>query len=305
MEIRLDQSRTPFSLDHTLSCGQTFRWEKRGEYWIGVADQTVFKIMQKNTALKFKSSTNTSASNFLWSYFRLDDNLQSVYSKIMKDEHVEAAVKQFRGLRLMRQEPWECLISYLCATHTNIPAIKQMVFNLCCQFGNPVNFEDEEFHTFPKPEVLAKASLNDLQLCKLGYRAENVLETAKLVSRGDFDLEALKTMPYEEAKEELLALPGVGPKVADCILLFSLDKLEAFPIDVWMKRIILEYYSQYFEPEFVTRVHAKKGLSPREYGTIYVFGREYFGEYLGYAQEYLYHHKRCEASLDRILTKES
>ena len=298
MEIQLDQAKTPFSLDHTLSCGQTFRWEKRGEWWIGVANQTAFKIQQKNGALEFKSSTNTAASDFLWRYFRLDDNLQSVYSEIIKDEYVNAAVKQYRGLRLLRQEPWECLISYLCATYKNIPAIKQMILNLCRRFGNPLKFEDEEFHTFPKPEVLAKASLKDLRLCKLGYRAENVLKTAKLVNKGDFDLEALKTMSYERAKEGLLTLPGVGPKVADCILLFSLDKLEAFPIDVWMKRIILEYYPQYFEPEFVARMKTKKGLSPREYQTIYAFGRKYFGEYLGYVQEYLYHHKRCQASLE-------
>jgi len=285
----------PFSLDHTLSCGQTFRWEKCGEWWIGVADQTVFKIMQENSALEFKSSTNTVTSDFLWRYFRLDDDLQSVYSKIMKDEHVKAAVKQFRGLRLVRQEPWECLISYLCATNKNIPAIKQMIFNICQRFGSPVKLDGEEFYTFPKPEALAKVSVKDLRLCKLGYRAENVLKTAKLVNKGDFDLESLKTMPYEEAKKELLTLPGVGSKVADCILLFSLDKLEAFPIDVWMKRTMLEYYSQYFEPEFATKMKAKKGLSPREYQTIYAFGREYFGEYLGYAQEYLYHYQRCKA----------
>lgn len=305
MEIRLDQARTPFSLDHTLSCGQTFRWEKRGVWWTGVADQTVFRIRQVKDTLEFNSSTNTAATDFLRRYFRLDDDLPVVYSKIMKDENAYEAVKKFRGLRLVRQEPWECTVSYLCAQNKNIPAIKQMILNLCKRFGDPVKFDGEEFYTFPKPEVLAKASLKDLRLCKLGYRAENVLKTAKLVSKGDFDLEALKVTPYERAKEELLTLPGVGPKVADCILLFSLDKLEAFPIDVWMKRIILEYYSKYFDPEFVKKMKAKKGLSPRDYQTMYAFGREYFGEYLGYAQEYLYHHKRCQTGLDKISTKES
>lgn len=305
MEIRLDQARTPFSLDHTLSCGQTFRWEKRGVWWTGVADQTVFRIRQVKDTLEFNSSTNTAATDFLRRYFRLGDDLPVVYSKIMKDENVYEAVKKFRGLRLVRQEPWECTVSYLCAQNKNIPAIKQMILNLCKRFGDPVKFDGEEFYTSPKPEVLAKASLKDLRLCKLGYRAENVLKTARFVSKGDFDLEALKVTPYERAKEELLTLPGVGPKVADCILLFSLDKLEAFPIDVWMKRIILEYYSKYFDPEFVKKMKAKKGLSPRDYQTMYAFGREYFGEYLGYAQEYLYHDKRCQTGLDKISTKES
>jgi len=294
MEIRLDLAEAPFSLDHTLSCGQTFRWEKRDEWWIGVVSQTAFKMRQKKGVIEFKASSNNVTADFLWRYFRLDDNLPYVYSKIMKDKHMSEAVSQFRGLRLVLQEPWECLISYLCAQNKNIPAIKQMIFNLCRRFDDRIKFESEGFYTFPKPEALAKTNLHELRLCKLGYRAENVLKTAKLVHNGDFELETLKTMPYERAKEELLTLPGVGPKVADCVLLFSLDKLKAFPIDVWMKRIILEYYSQHFEPEFVTKIKTKKGLSPREYQTIYAFGRRYFGEYLGYAQEYLYHYERCQ-----------
>jgi len=299
MKIQLNLAKTPFSLDYTLSCGQTFRWEKRTDCWFGVASQTAFKIRQKNGTLEFKSSADTVASDFLWRYFRLDDNLPRVYSKILKDEHVRAAVKQFRGLRLVRQEPWECLISYLCAQNKNIPAIKQMIFNLSRRFGDSMKFEGEEVYTFPKPKALAKASLNELRLCKLGYRAENILKTAKLVYHGDFDLEALKNMPYERAKEELLTLPGVGPKVADCILLFSLNKLEAFPIDVWMKRIILQNYAKHFEPEFVARMKGKKGLSPHDYGIIYAFGRKYFGAYLGYAQEYLYHYYRCQTVCKR------
>jgi len=297
MGIQLDLAKTPFSLDHTLSCGQTFTWEKHGEWWVGVPNQTAFKIRQKSRTLEFKS--NSAASDFLWRYFRLDDDLLKVYSKITKDEYVREAVEQFRGLRLIRQEPWECLISYLCAQNKNIPAIKQMIFNICRRFGNPIRFEGEEIYKYPKPNVLAKSRLNELRLCKLGYRADNVLKTAKLIHNGDFDLKALKTMSYEKAKEELLTLPGVGPKVADCILLFSLDKLEAFPIDVWMKRIILQYYSEHFEPEFVTKMKTKKSLSPQEYQTIYAFGRKYFGGYLGYAQEYLYHFKRCQANSER------
>ncbi len=296
MEIQLNLAKTPFSLDYTLSCGQTFRWEKRGEWWLGVVNQTAVKIKQKKGTLEFSSSSSDVNSDFLWHYFRFDDDLPSVYSKIMKDGYVRKAVKQFHGLRLIRQEPWECLISYLCAQNKNIPAIKQMIFNLCKRFGSPIKFGGEEFYSFPKPQALMKANLAELRLCKLGYRAENVLKTAKLVHKSEFDLEALKTTPYEEAKENLLKLPGVGPKVADCILLFSFEKLEAFPIDVWMKRIILEYYSQFFEPKFASKMKAKKGLTPREYQTIYAFGRKYFGDYLGYAQEYLYHYQRCQAN---------
>jgi N-glycosylase/DNA lyase len=178
-----------------------------------------------------------------------------------------------------------------------------MIFNLCKRYGDPIEFKGERYYEFPKPETLVKASIRGLRQCKLGYRAETILKTARLVNKGDFDLEALKTMSYERAKEVLLTLPGVGPKVADCILLFSLDKLEAFPIDVWMKRIILEYYSKHFDLAFVKKMKAKKGLSPRDHQAMYAFGRGYFSEYLGYAQEYLYHHKRCQANPERVSTK--
>jgi len=293
MQIQLDLAKTPFSLDPTLLCGQAFRWEKRADWWIGVLNQTVLKIRQEEDILEFKASSNKITSDFLCQYFRLDDDLSSVYSKIMRDKYVIAAVNNFRGLRLLRQEPWECLISYICATNKNIPAIKQIISNLCRRFGGVERFEGEDFYTFPSAESLAGARLTELRLCKLGYRAESLLETAKIVSSGQLELETLKTMPYERAKKILLMLPGVGSKVSDCILLFSLDKLEAFPIDVWMKRIILENYSQHFERHFVAELKTKKSLSSREYEIIYTFGRKYFGDYLGYAQAYLYHYERC------------
>jgi len=294
MEIKLDLAKTPFNLDYTLACGQVFRWEKLNGWWHGVLGETVVKIRQNGEALRFQSYPKKVDSAFLWSYFRLDDDLPHIYSRIRKDRYVNEAVKRFHGLRLMRQDPWECLISYICATNKNIPAIKNMISNMCMRFGKKISIENEEFYTFPKPHDLAEASLKELRLCKLGFRAERVKAAAKLVSNGTFDLEALKTLPYEKAKKELTTLPGVGAKVADCVLLFSLDKLEAFPIDVWMKRIILEYYAEHFEPSFIEKAKAKKSLPPREYETINSFGRKYFGEYVGYAQEYLFHFKRCQ-----------
>ena len=293
MQIKLDLSKTPFNLDYTLSCGQTFRWEKHDDWWIGVVGQTALKLRQVGSILSFESSDDLD-SEFVSRYLRLDDDLCRVYSALDRDKYVREAVKQFIGLRLLRQQPWECLISYICATYKNIPAIKQMIDNISKKFGEPIEFEDRRFHGFPLPEALARASLGDLRLCKLGFRAERLRETARLIARGDFDLESLRDVPYADAKKMLLSLPGVGLKVADCILLFSLDKLEAFPIDVWMKRIMLESYSAHFEPGFVDRVSGKRSLSPREYEIIYAVGRRVFGEFLGYAQEYLYHFRRCQ-----------
>ena len=294
--IKLNLAKTPFNLDYTLSCGQVFRWEKHGDWWLGVVSDTFLKIRQEGNVLRFQTSPKRADAAFLQSYFRLDDDLPNIYSRIRKDRYINEAVKSFRGLRLMRQDPWECLISYICATNKNIPAIKNMIANLCKHFGKKIAVEEGEFYTFPKPHDLAQASVKELKLCKLGFRAERVKETSRLVSNGTFSIDALKTLRYEKAKKELMMLPGVGSKVADCVLLFSLDKLEAFPIDVWMKRIMLDYYADHFESEFVEKARASKSPSLREYKTISLFGKKHFGEYLGYAQEYLYHFGRCQQS---------
>jgi N-glycosylase/DNA lyase len=136
--------------------------------------------------------------------------------------------------------------------------------------------------------------VKELMACGLGYRAKYVSETAKLVNEDTFDLERLKKTAYEVAKKELINLPGVGPKVTDCVLLFSLEKLEAFPVDVWIRRAVLKYYAKHFPNEFVKRISAQESLSSSEYGKMSSFGREYFGKYAGYAQEYLYHYERMQ-----------
>ena len=292
MKIQLDRSIVPFSLEHTLRCGQLFRWEKLGDWWYGVVEDKVVKIRQIADRLMFQTFPEKINAEFIENYFRLDDDLPSILSQIDKDEHIRRAIQRFHGLRISRQEPWECLISYICATYKNIPAIKNMILNLSKRFGRKITFNGHDFYTFPKPGDLAHASLEEIRSCGLGFRAERVLETSKILDRGEFILEDLRKMDYEKAKQELLSLPGVGQKVADCVLLFSLDKLEAFPVDIWMKRVALDFYSSYFERSFIERISSKSSIAPREYEAISSFGREYFGKYAGYAQEYLFHLSR-------------
>ncbi|MGQ9459721.1 MAG: DNA-3-methyladenine glycosylase family protein [Candidatus Bathyarchaeaceae archaeon] len=295
MEIQLDQSICLFNLEHTLRCGQLFRWEKMGDWWYGIVEEKVVKIRQINDRLVFQAFPEKLDANFVENYFRLDDDLPQILSRIDKDEHIRKAIRCFPGLRISRQEPWECLISYICATYKNIPAIKNMILNLSKRFGRKITFDSHHFYTFPKPSDLAHAILEEIRECKPGFRAERLLETSKIVSSGEFNLENLRKMSYEKAKHELLSLPGVGQKVADCVLLFSLDKLEAFPVDVWVKRVILDFYPDYFEDSFVERVSGKSSITPGEYETISSFGRRYFGEYAGYAQEYLFLLSRSQA----------
>jgi len=288
MEIPLDQSTAPFNLEHTLSCGQLFRWKKLRGWWYGVVEGKVIKVKQIRGKLLFQTFPERVETNFLENYFRLTDNLPKILSKINKDEHIGKTIQRFRGLRIIRQEPWECLISYICATHTNILAIKNMVLNLSKRFGRKIIFEGQDFYAFPKPSDLADADIKQVKACKLGFRAERILETSRIIHNKEFDLETLKKLDYKEAKSQLLSLPGVGQKVADCVLLFSLDKLEAFPVDVWMKRVVLEFYPNSFEESFVEKLSRRRPLTPTEYQMVSLFGRTYFGEYAGYAQEYLF-----------------
>ncbi len=294
MEIKLNRSTVPFSLEHSLACGQLFRWEKLGDWWYGVVADRVIKIKQSDERLLFHFFPEIPNQGFIENYLRLDDNLPSIMSEIGKDEHIRRAIKLLFGLRLCRQEPWECLISYICATYKSISAIKKMINNISQRFGKKLTFDGYDFYTFPKPTELAKTSSKELRSCGLGFRAERVLETAKIVDSGEVPLESLKHLDYVDAKRELLVLPGVGQKVADCVLLFSLEKLEAFPIDVWMKRVATKLYAIHFDSLFIKRISGKGSITPKEYATIGSFGREYFGRYAGYAQEYLFHLLRTQ-----------
>ena len=289
MKIQLSAS-TPFDLDFTLCCGQVFRWDKRGDWWCGVVGDRVFKIRQKNTELEFANADE----KFIEHYFGLEDNLQEIRDRIGRDENIKTALREFWGLRIIRQDPWECLVSYICATYKSIAAIKQMLLRLSKKFGERTTLEGCDFYTFPTQEKLANTTKSDLAACGLGYRAKYVLETSKKIYDSSFDLERLRKMPYQQAKKELFSLSGVGLKVADCILLFSLEKQDAFPLDIWVKRAMLKYYAEHFPDAFVKKLVSQESLSNSAYERLNAFGRNYFGEYAGYAQEYLYHQERMQ-----------
>ncbi|MEM3783967.1 MAG: DNA glycosylase [Candidatus Bathyarchaeia archaeon] len=291
MELMLKPSQ-PFNLDLTLCCGQAFRWEKIGDWWYGIVKDKPLKVRQKGHVLKFENTTQ----EFVENYFRLGDDLPTILTQIAKDKHMEKAVKTLKGLRILRQDPWECLIAYICATYKNIPAIKQMLFNTAKKFGEKTVLDGYTFYNFPTAEKLAKASLKELAECGLGYRAKYISETAKKVASGELEIESLKEKSYEKARETLFTLRGVGLKVADCVSLFALEKLEAFPVDVWIKRAILKHYANHFEKEFIRKISLNKSLTKADYERLSLFGRNYFGVYAGYAQEYLFHFERTVAN---------
>ena len=167
-----------------------------------------------------------------------------------------------------------------------------MVLNLSTKFGEKTQLDGMQFSTFPKPKKLANAKVKDLLDCGLGYRAKYVQNTSKQIFENDFKLESLRKMSYEQAMKEICNFAGVGPKVADCVLLFSLGKTEAFPVDRWVERVILNHYLEKLPYELAQKLMNRQGLSNSDYAKLNAFGRNYFGEYAGYAQEYLYHYER-------------
>ena len=279
-----------FDLDFSLCCGQVFRWKKIGEWWYGVVGENVFKIRQCGADLEFDGVSG----EFVRSYFGLNDDLQQISRCIGKDDYIREALRRFEGLRIVRQKPWECLISFICATYKSIAAIEQMLSKLSVKFGEKKTFDELDFYTFPTAKKLAFASENGLRECGLGYRAKYVQATAKKIFEEKFDLEGLKTLPYLEARKMLVEFPGVGLKVADCVLLFSLEKMDAFPVDVWVKRVVLNHYSNQLPEPLVKKLSTRDSLSSGEYEKLNVFGRTYFGKYAGYAQEYLFHLERTK-----------
>jgi N-glycosylase/DNA lyase len=285
--MRLDVA---FDLDFSLCCGQVFRWKKIGDWWYVVVGEHVFKIRQHGAELEFENVSE----EFVRHYFGLNDDLAQISRCIGKDDYIKMALRRFEGLRIVRQEPWECLISFICATYKSIAAIEQMLSKLSIKFGEKKVFDGYDFYLFPTVEKLVFASENGLRECGLGYRAKYVQATAKKILAEKISLEDLKNLSYLEAKKVLVDFPGVGLKVADCMLLFSLEKLDAFPVDVWVKRVILNHYQNHFPEALVKKLLSHESLSNSEYEKLNAFGRNYFGRYAGYAQEYLYHYERTQ-----------
>jgi N-glycosylase/DNA lyase len=266
----------PFDLDCTLGCGQVFRWDYTGDWWHGVVGSSPISIRQSGNLLEYSGADE----QLIRRYFQLDLDLESILRAIDHDPVIHAAIADHRGLRIVRQEPWECLISYICAQNANIPFIRRMIANMAERFGEPLAADGECRHAFPNPEVLAACSIQDLRVCSLGYRAPYVLDTARQVA-GDPDwAERVRALSYPEAHELLMQYRGVGPKVSDCILLFAFGRYEAFPVDVWLRKVMYRHY--------LGEACSRSALGCREYRFIGDFAREHFGPFAGYAQEYLY-----------------
>ncbi|MCU0851912.1 MAG: 8-oxoguanine DNA glycosylase [Thermoplasmata archaeon] len=274
MRFRLDVR--PLDLDLTLGCGQVFRWRRRNDgSWRGVlSDQVVTIRNDPGGCLVEATPGRRGAKPLVHDFFRATDDVRRIQRRLGRDPVLAGGVAQFKGLRIVKMDEWECLVSYMLATYANIPRITKMVDALAVGFGDRIS---DGLHSFPTIEELGRASLADLQRCGLGYRAKYVHEACRAIERTG--IAELGRLPYEELREELTKLPGVGDKVADCVSLFGFGKTESFPIDVWIERALGRLYHQ-------------KG----SYRKLRAFASERFGEYAGYAQEYLYFNERVRAA---------
>ena len=281
----MQKTSTAINIEITINSGQVFLWNKIKDQWVGIDGQDILILNQSPFSAR-------SSSGNVDSFLRSDDDLKKILSDISRDKMVAGAVKQSPGLRLIRQDPFQCYISFICSSNSSIQNIKSMLENLCKKFGTKQEFDGYKLATFPKAGTLANASMKDLIDCRLGFRAKYVKEAAHAVDSGKIDFTELKKIDYYTAIESLKKILGIGNKVADCIALFSLEKMEAFPIDRWTQRILLQYYKKFFDN--VT----EKPMTEKKYEKLHEEIVKYFGPYAGYSQQFLF-------KMERDLNKKS
>ena len=268
-----------YDLAATFRCGQVFRWQWHAPCWVGVIGARWVRLCPASGGLRAETAEPVSDWDWLAHYLQLDADLSEIVRVFPDDEPMRAAVAACRGLRLLRQDPWECLASFILSSTKQIVQIQQVVTLLCERYGEPLAVAPgcPPAFAFPFPARLAYAREAELRACKMGFRAPYLLATAHLIASGRFDLARLQRLPLAAARAELMLLPGVGRKIADCVLLFAYGFQSAFPVDVWVMKALRELY-------FPRRRVAASQLR--------AFVDTHFGPHAGYAQQYLFHYMR-------------
>ncbi|MCL2819655.1 MAG: DNA-3-methyladenine glycosylase 2 family protein [Oscillospiraceae bacterium] len=256
-----------FNLKKTFECGQCFRWDadKNGSY-TGVAFNRVIKARSCNDSIYL--SCNEDELESIWrNYFDLDRDYAAIREQLCIDDFMQKATDYGMGIRILRQDKWEALCSFIISQNNNIPRIKSIINSLCREYGDEIKFEGNKYYSFPSSDILAYLTPEKLAPLRCGYRAEYIIRSAKAISGGEINLDALTACDPDYTRAELKKLYGVGDKVADCVMLFGLHMLGAFPLDVWMKRAVAKHYGSGFDPNI-------------------------FSPYAGIAQQYIFHYTR-------------
>jgi N-glycosylase/DNA lyase len=281
-----------YDLAATLESGQVFRWREQNGRWTGVIGPRWVRLTQMRNGIRAETAEPVADWRWLRDYLQTDVDLNAVLKTFPDDAPMRAAVAVCRGLRVLRQDPWECLASFILSSTKQIVQIRQIIAMLCEQFGEPLNRCSVEpaarpdsvtgrtlQFAFPTAERIALVTEAELRACKMGFRAPHLLAAARQIAGGKFDLERPRHLPLSEARAELMKLRGVGGKIADCVLLFAYGFDSAFPVDVWVERALRRLY---FPRRRVTARHLRH------------FAATHFGPHAGYAQQYLFHYIRTK-----------
>ena len=285
-----------FDLAITLNSGQVFHWEKSGDGFVGAIGTEAVYVEQREASLMIASDKldrkyRSNSQNVVQRYFALDHSLLEICASFPSDPVMNAAREFCRGLRIIRQPKWECLATFICSSMKQVAHIRQISKKLRERFGEARQIDSQVTYTFPPVERIAVTSEQELHGCALGYRAKNLLATARRVASGEIDLENLARLADADLRARLCQLPGVGAKVANCVMLFAYERLHAFPIDVWIERVLRKNYFPRARKLNATRLRA--------------FTEEYFGDHGGYAQQYLFHHARMKTKVKRKRKRKS
>lgn len=265
---------------HIFECGQCFRWNKEeNNSYTGIFENNVINVKKEGTSVIFKGTCESNIQKICEEYFDLNTNYEDIKDELSKiDKYLKNSIEYGKGIRILKQDLWETLISFIISANNNIPRIKTIIERISKRYGKKITFSGKEYCTFPTPEELANVTIQDFRNLGLGFRDVRIYETVQRTLRGEIKLEELeKEKNVENLREKLLKIPGVGPKVADCIMLFALKKYEVFPVDVWVRRVISELYYENIEQQ------------PK---IIQNFAKERYGNLAGLAQQYLFYWRR-------------
>ena len=270
-----------YDLAATLGSGQAFRWRPQADSWTGVIAGRWVRLRAGAGSITAETAAPMTNWDWLTHYLQLDTELDAVLASFPDDAPMRSAVGACRGLRLLRQDPWECLASFILSSTKQIVQIQQIIALLCGRYGAPVAVPPGRAteHGFPSASRLASLGEPDLRACKMGFRAPYLLAVARAIAEGRFDCERLRGLPLGAARAELVGLPGVGPKIADCVLLFAYGFPTAFPVDVWMLKVLRQFYFR------------RRRISPARFQET---AEKHFGPHAGYAQQYLFHWIRLQ-----------
>ncbi|MDU6247511.1 MAG: DNA glycosylase [Paeniclostridium sordellii] len=268
-----------FDPKHIFECGQCFRWKDQGDgSYTGVAKGRVINVSREGDTIYLKNTNLEDFKNIWKDYFDLDTDYSKIKNELRNmDEYLEKATEFGWGIRLLRQDPWEMIISFIISSNNRIPMIQKAIKNLSTEYGTYIgSYEGEDYYDFPTPQQLSKASIEEIRACSTGFRDKYIKSTTEEVIKNNDDVYSYRNLSTEDCIKELIKFNGIGPKVGDCIALFGMQKYDTFPVDVWVKRVMQEFYVE----------------DDMSLPKIRKYAIDKFGDLSGFAQQYLFYYAR-------------